>query len=180
PLEMRHPRDLADAFNALSISDMYLGRTRILQSYGLWAYAKELMTGGVALSRKHGPRPSVYEYRFPSYFVLMSRSKGSRGTRDSVSGKLAAHMHTSRRCINESTLPLVSSMVRNDRDLLIALSKELALDEGDLAYLLGVDPDSRVVQEIARMTGDDMKTQSVTGRKSPSRSSSGKRHTTHH
>ena len=180
PLEMRHPRDLADAFNALSISDMYLGRTRILQYYGLWAYAKELMTGGVALSREHGPRPSVYEYRFPSYFVLMSRSKGSRGTRDSVSGKLAAHMHTSRRCINESTLPLVSSMVRNDRDLLIALSKELALDEGDLAYLLGVDPDSRVVQEIARMTGDDMKTQSVTGRKSPSRSSSGKRHTTLH
>jgi len=155
PLELRHPGDLADAFNALSLSDMYLGRTRMLQHYGLWAYAKELMTGGVALSRKHDARSSVYEYRFPSHFTMMSRSKGMRGTRDSVSGKLAAHMHTSRRCINESTLPLISTMVRNDRELLVTLTKELGLDEGDLAHLLGVDPDSRDVQELAKVNKED-------------------------
>jgi replication factor C large subunit len=157
PLEMRHPGDLAAAFDALSISDIYLGRTRRLKYYGFWAYAKEMMTSGVVLSRAHGPKVSVYEYRFPSYLVLMSRSKGVRGARDSLSGKLAGHMHSSRKCINESTLPMISTMVRNDRQLLITLTKELELDEGDLAYLLGVDPDSRTVQEIAKITTDDKK-----------------------
>ncbi len=177
PIEMRHPADLADAFDALSISDMYLGRTRILQHYGLWAYAKEMMTGGVALSRNHDPRPSVYEYRFPSHFTLMSRSKGMRGTRDSVSGKLAAHMHTSRRCINESSLPLISTMVRNDRELLMTLTRELELDEGDLAHLLGVEPDSREVQELAGLNKDEKRGERAREGKRASRPGSGKKRT---
>ena len=175
PLEMRQPSDLADAFDALSISDVYLGRTRRLQHYGFWAYAKEMMTSGVVLSRAHGPKANVYEYRFPSYFVLMSRSKGARGMRDSVSGKLATYMHSSRKCINESTLPLISTMVRNDRELLITLTKDLAFDEGDLAYLLGVDPDSRTVQEIARITQGDKKAGAGREGKHPSRLGSGRK-----
>jgi hypothetical protein len=46
-------------------------------------------------------------------------------------------------------------MVRNDRELLVTLTKELGLDEGDLAHLLGVDPDSRDVQELAKVNKED-------------------------
>ncbi len=175
PFEMRHPSDLAGAFDALSISDIYLGRTRRLQYYGLWAYAKEMMTSGVALSRGHGPKAGVNEYRFPSYFVLMSRSKGIRAARDSVSGKLAGHMHSSKKCINDSTLPLISTMVRNDKELLISLTKELDFDEGDLAHLLGVDPDSRAVQEIAKMATDDKNAEAGIDGKRESKSGSSKK-----
>jgi len=177
PLEMRHPNDLADAFDALSISDIYLGRTGRLQHYGLWAYAKEMMTSGVAFSRRHGPKASVYEYRFPSYFILMSRSKGVRGVRDAISGKLALHMHSSKKCINESTLPMISTMVRNDRELLMALAKELDLDEGDIAYLLGVDPDSSAVQEIAKLTMDDKKVEAGLEGKRASKAGLGRKRT---
>lgn len=148
PLEFKHSGDMADAFDSLSRSDIYLGRTRRLQHYGLWSYAKELMTGGVALSRRRGSRPSVYEYRFPGYFILMSRAKGPRAARDSLASKLQKHLHTSKRCVNESVLPYIAAVVRNDQELLVSMTAEFEFDEGDIAYLLGVDPDSKRVQEV--------------------------------
>jgi replication factor C large subunit len=146
PHEMRDPSDQARAFDALSRSDVYLGRTRILQHYGLWSYAKEMMTAGVSLSRKRGQRSPVYDYGFPSHFIMLSRAKGPRAARNSVSGKLARHLHTSRRRVNESTLPLLSQTVRNDRELLLRLISDAELDDGDVAFLLGTEPDSQEVK----------------------------------
>ena len=47
--------ELAAAFDALSRADVYLRRTRSLHHYGLWAYAKEMMTSGVAMSISAAP-----------------------------------------------------------------------------------------------------------------------------
>lgn len=162
PYEMPHLADQARAFDALSRSDMYLGWTRILQHYGLWSYAKEMMTGGVALSRREGTRSPVQDYGFPSHFIMLSRARGPRASRDSISGKLAQHLHTSKRCINESTLHLLSLTVRNDRELLLRLVADLDLDEGDVAHLLGVNPDSSEVKRAmsegkGTTTGEDAK-----------------------
>ena len=147
PLEFHHPGDLASAFDALSRSDIYLGWTRRLQHYGLWAYAKEMMTGGVVLSRKEGVRPSVYQYRFPGSLILMSRAKGPRAARDALAGKLQTHLHTSRKCVSESALPYLGVMVKNDPELLLKITVDFELDDGDLAFLLGTTPDSSKVQE---------------------------------
>lgn len=148
PLEIKHPLDMADAFDSLSKSDVYLGWTRKLQHYGLWSYSKELMTGGVALARKRGPRPAVYEYRFPGYFIMMSKAKGPRASRESLALKLQEHLHTSKKCVNESALPYIGAMVRNDPELLLRMISEFELDEGDVSYLLGVEPDSKRVQDV--------------------------------
>ena len=155
PQEMRSPEDLAAAFEALSRSDIYLGRTRRLQYYALWSYAKEMMTGGVVLARKHGPRPQVAEHRFPGHFIVMSRAKGPRAARKAIATKLAPHLHTSRRVLIGTVLPLLSVMVRNDRELLLHLIGELEFDEGDVAYLLGTDPDDKsVTRAILEAKGD--------------------------
>ncbi len=148
PVEFKHTADMAGAFDALSKSDIYLGWTRRRQHYGLWSYARELMTGGVALSRKKGPRPSVYRYGFPGYFILMSRAKGRRAARDSLASKLQEHLHTSKRCANESMLPYLAALVRNDSELLLRMTAEFGFDDGDVAYLLGVEPDSKRVQDV--------------------------------
>jgi len=148
PLEYRDPGDMAEAFDALARSDIYLGWTRRSQNYGLWAYAKDMMTGGVALSRKHGVRPDVREYRFPSHFMMLSRAKGPRAARDSISRKLEGHLHMSRRAVNSTVLPLLASVTRRDSDLLVSLSVKCGLDEDDIGFLLGLDSDSRQVGEI--------------------------------
>jgi replication factor C large subunit len=156
PPEMPHPDDLAEAFDALSRSDIYLGRTRKHQYYGFWSYAKELMTGGVALSRKHGQRPNVYDYRFPGFFILLSRSKGPRAARESITSKMVEFLHTSKREMNESMLPYLSILAKNDSQLLVRLSRDLALDEGDIAFLLGEEPDSaRVQMVVSQVKGEE-------------------------
>jgi replication factor C large subunit len=157
PPEMPNPEDMAEAFDALSRSDIFLGRTRRHQYYGFWPYAKELMTGGVALSRRHGSRPNVYDYRFPGYFILLSRSRGPRAARESITSKMVEFLHTSKREINESMLPYLSILAKNDSELLVKLSRDLALDEGDIAFLLGEEPDSdRVQMIVSRVKGDEM------------------------
>jgi len=165
PMELPHPSDMARAFDALSRSDVYLGRTRKLQHYGLWSYAKEMMTGGVALSRGLGPRPNVYQYRFPGFFILMSRAKGPRAARESISSKLADHLHTSRKCVIDSTLPYLSVIVKNDQELLGKLVSDFGLDDGDVAYLLGVAVDSPAVQNVISQFGMSAQDASAGGKK---------------
>jgi len=146
PAEFRHLDDMASAFDAISRSDIYLARTRRLQHYGLWAYARELMTGGVSLARTQGKRVPAREYRFPSHFIVMSRASANRSARASVVSKMASYMHTSVRVVNDSTLPYFSLIVRNDEDMLVGLVSEMDLAEEDLAYLLEVDPSSEKVR----------------------------------
>jgi replication factor C large subunit len=148
PAEIREPACLAMAFDAISMSDVFLRRTRQLQHYGLWAYAKELMTGGVALAKSGSPGPGPPEYRFPGQFIVMSRAKGPRAIRNSVADKVAGYTHTSRRCVLDSTLPFLSVMAKRDDELLVELGKNLDLDDADIGYLLGVDPDSGSVSRI--------------------------------
>jgi hypothetical protein len=107
-----------------------------------------MMTGGVALSRAHGPRPEVQEYRFPSHFIMLSRAKGPRAARDSISRKLEGYLHMSKKAVNSTVLPMLSSTARNDPDILVTLGVKCGLDEDDVGYLLGVDPDSQRVQGI--------------------------------
>ena len=148
PQEMRSPDDLAEAFEILARSDVYLGRTRRLQYYALWSYAKDLMTGGVALARKHGPRPHVGEYRFPGYFIVLSRAKGPRAARNAITSKMSPHFHAPKRVLARTVLPLLSVMVRNDRELLLALILDLGLDESDVAFLMGTNPDDKFIEGI--------------------------------
>jgi replication factor C large subunit len=174
PPEMPHPEDMAEAFDALSRSDIFLGRTRRHQYYGFWSYAKELMTGGVALSRRHGPRPRVYNYRFPGYFILLSRSRGPRAARESITSKMVEFLHTSKREMNESMLPYLSILAKNDSQLLVRLSRDLALDEGDIAFLLSEEPDSdRVQMIVSQVKGDETSRPDATGDARPSRKRGG-------
>jgi replication factor C large subunit len=159
-LEMRHPEDLASAFDALSRADIYLQRTRRLQHYGLWGYAKEMMTSGVSLSRRKAPRRPPNRYNFPSYFIVMSRSKSMRTARAAVSLKLAPIMHTSSSEVRRSMIPYLKIMVRNDRELLVSLVIDAGLDDGDVSFLLGEGSSDRVVADVMaeakrKTTGED-------------------------
>lgn len=149
PAEITDPGDLAEAFDALSRADVYLGRTRRFRYYGFWSYARTLMTGGVAVSRKRGRPRHAAEYRIPSQFIVLSRAKGAMAARNSLREKLSPQFHTSGRSFNESILPSLVMLVRREEELLLKLATDAKLDEGDIAYLLGRRPDSREVAAVA-------------------------------
>ncbi len=174
PSEMKDPEDLARAFDALSRSNIYLRRARALQHYGMWSYARTMMTAGVALSRKSGRRPHVSEYRFPSFLIVMSRAKGTRASRKSISSKLAPYFHTSSRMFGESILPYLSKLLTKDRELMVKLACETELDDGDISNLLHVDSDSSIVKairaEIIAIKGEDEVMRKKTPRRKSGRS----------
>ncbi len=148
PLELRSPSEMAAAFDALSRSDVYLRRTRSLQHYGLWTYAREMMTCGVAMSRREGRRHTPSRYNFPGYLIMMSRSKGNRASRAALCSKLAPIFHSSSRQVRTSMLPYLRSLSRRDRQLLVKIGVDADLDEGDVAFLLHEDPGSKTVDSV--------------------------------
>src|SRR5437867_6471617 len=59
--EFGRPDDLARGYDVLSRADLFLGRVRRRQSYGLWSYARELMSSGVAVARRGRARGGQLE-----------------------------------------------------------------------------------------------------------------------
>ena len=61
--EFGRPDDLARGYDVLSRADVFLGRVRRRQSYGLWSYARELMSSGVAVARRAGRAADSSSFR---------------------------------------------------------------------------------------------------------------------
>src|SRR5207244_321593 len=144
--EYGRPDDLVRGYEALSRADIYLGRTRRRQRYGLWSYASEMMSSGVAVARKGRARGSQLE--FPYYLIQMSRSRAQRGARNSVAKKLAQALHVSQSTVRTDLLPTIRMLYAGDEELRIQLSAELALDEREVAFLLGESEPSHAVKHL--------------------------------
>ncbi|HYY47490.1 MAG TPA: replication factor C large subunit [Thermoplasmata archaeon] len=144
--EFSRPDDLVRGSEALSRADIFLGRARRRQSFGLWSYASELMSSGVAVARKGRGRGGQLE--FPSFLIQMARSRAQRGARNSLARKLAVHLHTSQDQILNEGLPILRTLFSGDEELRIALTAELGLDEREVAFLLDEPEASHAVKHL--------------------------------
>jgi replication factor C large subunit len=87
------PHDRARAYYYLSRADVFLGRVRRRQYYRFWAYAMDLMTGGVSVSRRGSLTFSRYES--PSFFKALGRTKTRRKLLKAALLKIGAKTHSS-------------------------------------------------------------------------------------
>jgi len=182
PIAYDDPYDLQRGYEALSRAALCLGRVRRRQYYGLWSYASELSTSGVALAKKRPPthRP---RYQFPSWLRRMSSSRGRRAVRNNALSAMARHCHTSRTTALTEMRPLFNTLlslplvtprqtgddVEEGDDMepeapavepsfqpgprIVA---DLKLEAPELAYLLGTkpeDPHVKALLEAARPLG---------------------------
>jgi len=82
PTFIRTNREIAEAYENLSLADEIFGRIRINQYWGLLPYFFDLFAGGVALSRKETPVSQGFRnvafprYSTGSYFSLNNTEKG--------------------------------------------------------------------------------------------------------
>ena len=147
PLEYREIPDLARAMEVLARADLFLARARRTQNYRLWAYATDLMTGGVATAKDHEYR-FYTRYRFPLWLSVMGRSRGLRMTMGSLSKKLRHHCHTSSAVIREDIIPFYRQMFELDGAFAVEQTALLELDAPELALILGDDRDGKRVQML--------------------------------
>jgi len=145
-LEYRDKNDLTLGYDALSRADVYLGRARSKQDYGLWRYAALLMTAGVALSKSK--RYAGYtKYQFPSTWRRLGSTKSMRGVRDSLASKIGRHCHTSQRYAKTDILSYLKEMFK-DEDTACKLIALLDLTLEETALLLDGKTTTKKVQKL--------------------------------
>jgi len=146
PYEYTEHGDLVRGYEKLARADVYLGRVSRRQYFGLWSYATEMMTAGVAVSKMSG-KVSGGRLRFPMYLVSMSRSKSMRTLKASLFRKLAVYLHTSTKRVETDIISPLREMARNDPGIRVALVKNAGLEPEELGYLIDAKIDSKIVKE---------------------------------
>lgn len=146
PYECADTGDLVRVSRNLSTADLYLARVSKRMTYGFWSYALDEMLRGVPASM-HSPSKGNSMLRFPMYLSRMSRAKSVRAIRASAGQKVGALMHTSASRINSDLLPQLRIMLTEDAELRQSMVKDAHLEPEELAYLLGVDADRKIVKD---------------------------------
>ncbi|OGS62122.1 MAG: hypothetical protein A3K59_03625 [Euryarchaeota archaeon RBG_19FT_COMBO_69_17] len=146
PFEYRSLDDLARGYDRLARADIFLGRRARRQDYGMWGYAYDLLSAGVATARKG--RAAGGQLQFPMYLMLMSRSRGRRTARNSLAQKLGRHLHTSAALVRNDVLPDLRALCAADAEFRVHLTAVLGLDEKEAAYLLDEKEDSHAVKHL--------------------------------
>ena len=155
PAEYKHMDDLALAYKFLSKADVFLGRIWRRQYYGLWSYASELMTGGVAVAKQHEYR-GFTAYHFPKWLRSMAASRQYRQTKLSIARKIGKAMHCSTKKALEM-LPMIEKLFSND-DLAARITAKLDLNEEELSFIVG-DRAKEIFKEAEKLK--KMKQQAV-------------------
>ena len=136
---------LARAFQVLRRADIYLGRTRKRQNYGLWRYAAELMTSGVnVVSRQNrGQRHAAAKYSPPTHWMRLGQTRSKRALRDAVATKIGTANHISVTKARQDIIPLYKELTERDP---AGIAAALHLTADELAFLLSAKKDAPAVK----------------------------------
>ena len=96
PYEYQKKEDNARAYKYLSRSNVFRGRIIRAQYWRYQAYASDLMSVGVAVSKKER-YTKFFKYQYPSKIRKMGQSKIARAQMNAFLSKIAPHLHTSKK-----------------------------------------------------------------------------------
>jgi len=137
PYQFTDPEDLAAGYDALSRADVFFGRVKRTQNWGLLSYALEQMSMGVAAARRGKYTPAGYRFP-PSRILILGRTKAQRELIKEISAKIGVKCHVSRRRAAADFLPYLRVMFQHSKEAAAAqLASWLGLDEAAVAYLKG-------------------------------------------
>jgi len=139
-------QDLLQGYESLARSDIFLGRVRRRQNYGLWRYASYLMTGGVQAAKRER-RHGYVAFRPPSLWRRMGQTRKARSIRDSAARKIGRHCHVSLSFARSELMDFVGMLLRNKKSA-PQLAAQLELTAEEVALLLGSSPGTKKVQGI--------------------------------
>ncbi len=139
-------KDLAAGYDRLSRADVFLGRVRRRQNYGLWRYASFMMTGGVQAARTE-KKGGYIAFRPPSYWRRMGQTRGARQVRDSAAGKIGTHCHISSRMAKAEMMGFFGLLLKNpEMGPKVAALLDFSVEE--IALLLGTKPTTKKVSKL--------------------------------
>jgi replication factor C large subunit len=150
PAHFSDPHDLANAMEALAIADVYRGRIRATQDWGLMRYVIDYMTAGVAMARKNTRTSGWIPFKFPERIQMLSRSKAERAMRLSIGTKIKRKNHISAVRASREFIPYLKIIFKNNADMAAGLAKWLDLTSEMVEYLVG---NEEKANEIIKLMG---------------------------
>jgi replication factor C large subunit len=136
PREFPDPSELTRAFDALSRADIFLGRIKRYQDWGLLSYVFQLMSAGVALARGI-PSKRFVNYSFPNYIRELSNTRSKRNAMKEVCVKFKVRCHASTNEVLHEFLPYVQTIIENNPRSATNIAKWFGLTEEDLETITG-------------------------------------------
>ncbi|MBT3464895.1 replication factor C large subunit [archaeon] len=134
PKEYKKPKDIARAFDNLSLADVFRGRIRKRQHWRFLVYINNLLTAGIALS-KDEKYPGFNKYTRTTRILRMWQWNMKTAKRKAIVSKIAAKTHTSSKRVLQDTFPYVKSIFKNNKEEAEKLANYFELDKEEVAYL---------------------------------------------
>jgi len=135
PKEYKKPEDLANAYNNLSTADVFRGRIRRRQHWRFLVYINNLLTAGIALSKKE-KYPGFNKYTRTTRILRMWQFNQKNAKKKSIAGKIAEKTHTSSKRVIQDTLPYIKTIFKN-KEKSKNLIEYFDLDDAEVGYLSG-------------------------------------------
>jgi replication factor C large subunit len=110
----RYPskRDINEAYSNLALASKYFERASRTNHYEYFKYASVLASAGISISNK-GRTTMLKQYSFPSNIRYMSSTKDERVTLNNIADRLSPLLHTNRKKIISSYLPILKIAIEN-------------------------------------------------------------------
>jgi len=108
--EYEKPEEIAKAYEMLSRADLFKNRIKIRQDWKFEKYMIDLMTAGVALSKKEMYR-KFSRYQYPDRISFLGRTKAKRAEDKEKLIELSKKLHCSTKKIREEFLPFFNELL---------------------------------------------------------------------
>ena len=134
PKEYKDHEDLAKAYDVLSRADVFRGRILRRQHWRFLVYINDLLTAGIALSKKER-YPGFNKYTRTTRILKMWMFNQKNAKRKSIAGKIAEKTHTSSRRAIQDTLPYVRVIFKKNKAEAEKLAEFFEFDDAEIDYL---------------------------------------------
>ncbi len=134
PVEYKKPAEVARAFDALSMADVFRGRIRRQQHWRFLAYINLFATAGIAAAKeKKYASFALYQPTGRLLKIYIANMKFQK--RKAIAEKIAAKTHSSRKEVMQGTLPYLQLIFRNSSGLSEKIAEEFELDREEVEWL---------------------------------------------
>lgn len=127
PAEYKGTEELAAAYDAVSRADVFRGRIYHQQYWRFLAYTSDIMSIGVATSKKAGARTFV-RYQSPSRIKQLARTKQTRASEKELAAALGKALHCSRKEAR-AYFPLLGFMEKKQPEVFERVMGQLGIEE---------------------------------------------------
>jgi replication factor C large subunit len=135
PREYTKPKDLALAYEKLSLADAFNGRIRRWQHYRFLVYINALITAGISSSKNERYKDAV-QYKQTGRILKLWWAKQKSMKKKAIAEKIAKKTHASKKEVLKSMMPFIPLMF-NNKNMRRDISEYLDLDNEEVEWLKG-------------------------------------------